>query len=305
MSLYEPEGFSLDIFKQRYAIHENETFQEASRRVSSYIAMAEKGLKRQEWEERFFQELSSNRFMPAGRIWYSAGRKTANMLNCFVVEASDSREGWGQLLYDTIVISGMGGGVGINFSDVRPRGSEIKGTGGHSTGSVSLMQLVNNCGEVIKDGGGRRTALMLSLGWEHPDCIEFLSKKLEMGQLTNANVSVLIEDSEQFMNDVKNNREISLKWKDEINKKVNASEVFDKMVSNALKSGEPGILNRGLANEMNTLGYHHPMSTTNPCGEIWLPPGGCCDLGSVVLSRFVKDGVIRFIFASKYGIRRC
>src|SRR6185369_6748816 len=137
--------------------------------------------------------LLENRLMPGGRIWYGSGRARGQLLNCFVIPTSDSREGWGKTLYDTVVIAGTGGGIGTNYSSIRPRGAPIKGAGGFATGAVSLMLAVNNVGDVMGAGGGRRIALMQCLSLSHPDIAEFLDKKLDLGALNNANVSVVFD----------------------------------------------------------------------------------------------------------------
>jgi len=149
-----------DVFRRSYAIDEKETWEMAALRVSEHVAAAEDSELRKKWQRRFFKEIVNNRFMPGGRIWYGSGRPKGQLLNCFVIPVGDSREGWGDLLKESLVISGTGGGVGINFSPVRPRGSEIKGTGGHATGPVSLMRMDNEVGHELVAGGGRRMAKM-------------------------------------------------------------------------------------------------------------------------------------------------
>jgi len=204
MTQYNPEGFSLQIFKDRYAVHENETFQEACERVAYFIASAEDGDKIRQFENRFFEILNTNRFSPGGRIWRGAGRKKSAMLNCFVVPSEDSREGWGQLLSDVTIISGLGGGIGISFNNIRPRGTEIKGTGGVATGAVSLMKIVNGVCNELREGGGRRSALMFCLSYDHPDIEEFLHVKLDKKELNNANISILVDNN--FFDLVKKDR---------------------------------------------------------------------------------------------------
>jgi ribonucleoside-diphosphate reductase alpha chain len=326
--MYEPQGFAKTIFTQRYAINEQETFSEACQRVANHIAVAENG-NRERWSERFYEVMVDNRFIPGGRIWYGSGRMKGQLLNCFVVPAEDSREGWGKTVSDMLIISGTGGGVGINFSPLRPRGTPIRGTGGESTGSVSLMEIINETGEVIKAGGGRRTALMQCLRYDHADIMEFMHKKfnkvdvndenisqvlmdtfpnlpkdeadkiVEMfgaGQediikslikyqldqrLKNANVSVLVDD--EFFRLVKEEEDIVFTWNGKETGRILAKDVWDLIVQNSWESGEPGILNIGLANEMNNIWYHKPLISTNPCGEIWLEEYGCCDLGAINL----------------------
>jgi ribonucleoside-diphosphate reductase alpha chain len=175
--MYKPEGMSEIIFRERYAAHKAETWEEACERVATAIARTEQNGKFIEYKERFYNVLVNGEFCPGGRILAGAGKPKQQLLNCFVLPAEDSREGWGKVLSDMIIVSGLGGGVGINGSEIRPRGSAIKGTGGHATGPVSLFDVINSAGEVVKAGGGRRTALMLCLDMAHPDVIEFIDKK--------------------------------------------------------------------------------------------------------------------------------
>jgi ribonucleoside-diphosphate reductase alpha chain len=294
MQEFEPTGLGLTIFKERYARSPEETWQEACRRVANHVAQAEENGKVRKYSDRFYEQLVSNRLNPGGRIWYGAGRPKAQLLNCFVVPTHDSREGWGKTTYDVIVISGLMGGVGINVSPIRYRGAAIKGTGGIATGAVSLMELINGVGNVIVGGGGRRMALMLCLDINHPDLEEFLEAKLDLEKLNNANISVVLPpelSSERFQEMVRNGEDIELEFGGvPTGKKLNAKELWDRLVDNSWASGEPGLLNGYLANKMNNIGYHKPLISTNPCGEIWLEEYGCCDLGALVLPRFVEDG---------------
>lgn len=289
---YTPTGLSETIFKDRYTIHPEESWANASNRLARHVASAEKGSKAEEWTEKFEDEIVNNRFMPGGRIWYGAGRPRAQLLNCFVVPTSDSREGWGKTLSDVIVISGMGGGVGVNCSPIRPRGAAINGTGGIATGAVSLMEMIDAVGDVLVAGGGRRMALMLDLNISHPDMPEFLDKKLDKGQLNNANVSVIIDKKvnvETFVRKVQRKETFDLSWGNSTRGNVNAAEIWEKIVNNAWSSGEPGVLNGDLANKESNIYYYKPLVSTNPCGEIWLEEYGCCDLGALVLPRFVDS----------------
>lgn len=293
--VFQPEGLGETIFKDRYTIHPDETWKEASMRLSNHAAQAEIDGKRISVAEEFYEEIVSNRFMPGGRIWYGSGRPRAQLLNCFVLggmASLDSREGWGKAIHDVIVISGMGGGVGINCSPVRPRGSRISGTGGIATGAVSLMQMVNAVGDVLVGGGGRRLALMLDLNITHPDMPEFLDKKLNKKELNNANVSIILDkrmSAEKLQDYVKNGKNFDLVYNNTVHGEVNAKEIWEKIVQNAWSSGEPGVLNGALANKQNNIWYHKPLVSTNPCGEIWLEEYGCCDLGALVLPRFIND----------------
>lgn len=289
---WEPQGLGLQIFKDRYARHENETWAEACKRVADHVANAEENGNVKRWADRFYSDLVDNRFMPGGRIWYGSGRPKAQLLNCFVVPTADSREGWGKTISDVIVVSGTGGGVGINCSPVRPRGSDIKGTGGKATGAVSLMQMIDRVGDVLVSGGGRRLALMLCLDINHPDLQEFLNVKLDLDELTNANISVVLNHpTSDFVTAVRENGQIDLSFGGRnVGLSLNARTLWDTLVGNAWRSGEPGVLNGYEANRMSNLWYYKPLISTNPCGEIWLEEYGCCCLGALVLPRFVVDG---------------
>jgi len=291
---FNPVGLGDTIFKQRYARSESETWEAACDRVATHVAQAENG-SREKWRGRFYQKLSEGLFVPGGRIWYGSGRAKGQLLNCFVVPTDDSREGWGQTVKDMLIISGTGGGVGTNYSPIRPRGTAIKGTGGEATGAVSLMEIINQTGEVIKAGGGRRTALMMCLRYDHADIMEFLNAKLDLERLNNANVSVLVDDD--FFKQVENNEDIVLKFRDRpildddgVERTIPAQELWGKIIENSYSSAEPGILNIGLANKMNNIYYYKPLIATNPCGEIWLEAYGCCCLGAVNLAQHIEDG---------------
>lgn len=287
---YEPQGFALDIFQQRYALHDHETFWEACDRVSNHVAAAESSGSVVRYRQEFAELLKRNEFMPGGRIWYGSGRPKAQLLNCFVAPTSDSREGWGKTFYDLTVICGTGGGLGINFSPTRPRGSVIAGHKGTATGAVSEMECVDAIGERLKAGGGRRTALMFCLSLTHGDLLEFLDKKLDLGQLNNANVSVWFDDDpEQFFAKVKAGEDLEFRHSGKVIGRAAARDIWDKIIQNAIKGGEPGLLNGYYFNRMSNIWYYSPIISTNPCGEIGLCAYDCCCLGALVLPRFVVD----------------
>jgi ribonucleoside-diphosphate reductase, adenosylcobalamin-dependent len=287
--MYDPQGLALEIFQKRYTLHPNETWLEACIRVANHVSEAENGANVIKYRSEFLDILQENLFSPGGRIWYGSGRPKGQLLNCFSVPCEDSREGWGRSVSDMIVIAGTGGGAGFNFSPIRPRGSIIAGTGGIATGAVSLMEIINMAGEVIKAGGGRRTALMFALNLDHGDLPEFLDKKLDLKQLNNANVSVWFnENPEEFFKKVKKDEQIELKFRGKTVKTVPAKQLWQKIIQNSLKTGEPGILNGYLANKMWNGYYWKPITITNPCGEIPMVNYGACCLGSLVLPRFVR-----------------
>lgn len=311
---FEPTGLGATIFSDRYA-EKGETFEEASMRVARHVAAAEESGNVDEFANRFYEQLASNRFCPGGRIWYGAGKDKAQLLNCYVLNTNgesdrDSREGWGRLTSDVIVISGLMGGIGINMNGIRPRGSEIKGTGGFATGAVSLMQLIDGVGDVIQGGGGRRMALMLSLDLDHPDIEEFLHSKIDKHALNNANISIVLPKDfaiTDFVERVKNDEQIELRFNGKATgKTIGARWIWECVVNNSWLNGEPGFLNGNYANEQNNIWYHRELETTNPCGEIWLENYGACCLGALVLPRFVENGEINWVALTesiKLGVR--
>ena len=265
---YEPTGLALEIFRSRHAAHPAEEWAEACDRVALHVSNAETGDARNAWRSKFADVLRRNLFMPGGRIWYGSGRARGQLLNCFVTGAGDSREAWGKTVSDSIVIAGTGGGVGINCSPVRPRGSQVRGTGGTATGAVSLMEIVNAAGEVIKAGGGRRTALMLALSLSHGDVVEFLDKKLDLKQLNNANVSVIFDDDpEKFFERpcACTMGQWSLVHQGKQVGSIPARTLWDRLVENALRNGEPGLLNGYLANKVSNIWNIESVVCTNPC----------------------------------------
>lgn len=266
--MWQPTGFGDTIFRERYAIEENETWPEACRRVAESVGKNET----KEIKEKFYKILVDRLFTPGGRIWYGAGRAKQGLLNCFVVPAEDSMRGWGKTVSNIMEITAMGGGVGINFSPVRGRGETIS-RGGEATGAVSLMDMCDRVGDVLRGGGGRRIAMMHSLNIDHPDIQEFITAKKDLNRLNNANVSVMIPQGFDYED-------------------LRHSTLFDTIVEGALSNGEPGILNGKLANEMNPMSHLYPLISTNPCGEIWLPAYGVCCLGALVLPRFYMNGRI-------------
>jgi len=292
---FRPTGFSETIFKERYALTPEETWEEACSRVAWQLALAEPSVKKQQYKDKFYDVLVNNLFVPGGRIWYNSGRNNPQLLNCFVLKHDlDSKEGWGDIAREMIITSMTGGGCGIDFSDVRPRGSLIGDQRGECPGPVELMELVDNCAEPIRAGGQRRVALMFSLDLDHPDIEEFLDKKLQKGKLTHANVSVRSKKTSDFIRAIKNDEDIELQWKGKGKKLVKARKIWDIIATNAYNSAEPGFLNWELALSESTISYIQDLVTTNPCGEIAMPSYDACCLGHLVLFRFVKNGKIDY-----------
>lgn len=291
MNKYSPEGLSLTIFKDRYSFTVDETWDQACQRVARQMALAEQPDKQSVYENKFYEVLVENLFVPGGRIWYNSGRNNPQLLNCFVLDPNkDSKEGWGNSAKNMIITSMTGGGCGDDFSDVRPRGASISSHKGESPGPVELMKLIDGCANPVRAGGVRRVALMNSLDLDHPDIEEFLDAKLTKGQLTHANVSVRSKHTKEFIKAVKNDSDWELSWKGKYKKNIKATHIWNKIVTNAYNSAEPGFLNWELVESESTISYIEQLVTTNPCGEIALSAYDCCCLGHLVLPRFVKNG---------------
>jgi ribonucleoside-diphosphate reductase alpha chain len=276
------------ILKERYLQQGEQTWEDVAKRLARSVAMAEDSTKFDEWNQKFFDELKNFNFIPGGRIITNAGKSKPYLLNCNIISVDDSRESIGEMLKEILMISGTGGGVGLSFSKLRPKGTAITTNGGFSSGPISFMRCADQVAATIKTGGGRRAALMISLSVYHPDIEEFLHVKLDLGQLTNANISVEIDN--KFIQAVKDDANWDLTWAGRIVKTVKAKEIWDKIITNAWKCGEPGIMNLGYMNEMSNSYYYSKIESTNPCGEIPGPAYASCDLGSINVSNFVRDG---------------
>lgn len=208
---------------------------------------------------------------------------------CFVLENQlDSREGWARISHDMIMTSMCGGGAGIDFSDVRPSGAEIKGQRGFCPGPLSLMKLINSNGFPVRAGGERRVALMFSLDSTHPDIEAFIDSKLVNGDLQLANISVRFMRTRDFIDTVKNDGDWELSWKGKYKAKIKARTLWHKILQNTYNSAEPGFLNWELVQEESTISYIRPLITTNPCGELPLAANESCCLGHLVLPRYIS-----------------
>src|SRR5712692_9457355 len=226
--------------------------------------------------------------------------------NCFVIPSpEDSRQGILDNLKLMTEIMARGGGVGINLSTLRPRGSYIKTVNGTASGPCSWAQLYSVAtADVIQQGGSRRGALMLMLDDTHPDIEEFITVKRTRGKIEHANLSVCISDA--FMQAVKDDAEWKLTWLGELKKTVRARHLWDLICKSAWESAEPGMVFMDRCNKLSNTWYYEEIRCVNPCGEQPLPPWGVCNLGALNLSAFVKDGQMdweRLASASKVAMR--
>ena len=193
------------IFKDKYAYPGEKSWKECSKRVARAVADPEKPEQRENVEKRFYDAINSGDFCPGGRILFGAGRNKYNMLNCYVLDPEDSVESIGKVVSDMYKISCAGGGIGFNFSKVRPKGDDIQNMQWSAPGSLSVMKMVNEIGEHVRAGKNRRTALMAILNVSHPDFLEFLHVKLDRNELNNFNISVAVTN--KFIAAVENDEE--------------------------------------------------------------------------------------------------
>ena len=266
----------------------DETIGDTWRRVAKTAALTEKDPTL--WEKRFYSILKDFQFLPAGRILANAGTKRANatLFNCYVMDRiPDSIDGIFDIVKEAAITQKEGGGVGFDFSTIRPRGAPIHGSDSQASGPVSFMYILDSACKTILSSGHRRGAQMAVLRCDHPDIEEFIVAKLKSGVLTMFNLSVAVTD--EFIQAVKCNADWHLCFKDKIYRTIKARELWEKIIHSAYGCGDPGVIFIDRMNRMNNLNYCETISATNPCGEQPLPSSGACLLGSINLTRFVKD----------------
>jgi len=235
--------------------------------------------------------LLDQRFMPAGRVQAAIGSpRVVTPWNCFVSQTiTDSFTGIMKTARDAGETMRLGGGIGYDFSTLRPKGSLIKSLGSSSSGPVSFMDIFDAICGTISSAGHRRGAQMGVLRVDHPDILEFIHAKRNENRLTRFNISVGITD--EFMHAVKDGNTFSLKWRGKVYSKVDARNLWDEIMRSTWDWAEPGVLFIDRINEMNNLWYCETISATNPCGEQPLPPYGACLLGSFNLVKYIgTDG---------------
>jgi ribonucleoside-diphosphate reductase alpha chain len=254
-------------------------------RVAKSLASIEKSPKR--WEKIFYSTLKDFKFLPAGRILAGAGTgRSVTLFNCFVMgTVPDSIPGIFDMLKEAAITMQQGGGIGYDFSTIRPSGSDVKGVAADASGPLSFMNVWDSMCQTIMSAGSRRGAMMATMRCDHPDILSFVDAKSDSQKLRMFNLSVLVTD--KFMDAVKNKKDWSLMFDKKIYKTVSAKYLWDKIMQSTYDFAEPGVIFIDRINAMNNLNYCETISATNPCGEQPLPPYGACLLGSINLPKMI------------------
>jgi len=263
------------------------TIEDTWRRVAT--ALAEPEADKAAWAERFYEAMAGFKFLPAGRVVAGAGSaRNVTLFNCFVMGTiPDDMAGIFTQLREAALTLQQGGGIGYDFSTLRPKGAPVKGVGADASGPLSFMDVWDAMCKTIMSAGYRRGAMMATLRCDHPDIEAFIEVKSEPGRLRMFNLSVLVTDA--FMQAVKEDAPWELKFSGTTFKVVPARELWDKIMRATYAYAEPGVIFIDRINRRNNLHYCETISATNPCGEQPLPPYGACLLGSINLAALVRD----------------
>ncbi len=292
---------TLLVLKKRYLLKDEaqnvietprELFERVARAVSEGELAFEKHKSREEVEEKFFEMMGNLEFLPNSPTLMNAGTQLGQLSACFVLPVEDSMESIFTSLKNMAIIHQTGGGTGFDFSRLRPKGDLVRTTKGEASGPVSFMSIFNHATGIIVQGGRRRGANMGILRCDHPDIVEFVEAKLDGYSFSNFNLSVGI--TEKFMRALRKGESIEL-INPRTKKKtatIKAAALFDLIVYSAWKSGDPGLVFLDEINRHNTTPWLGKIEATNPCGEIPLLPYESCNLGSIDLSKFVKNGAL-------------
>ncbi|WP_118137070.1 adenosylcobalamin-dependent ribonucleoside-diphosphate reductase [Oceanicella sp. SM1341] len=274
-------------FKEAGGTAHDATVEDSWRRVARSLAAVEADPAA--WEEKFYHALEDFRYLPAGRILAGAGtERSVTLFNCFVMgTVPDSMAGIFDMLKEAALTMQQGGGIGYDFSTIRPRGAPVKGVGADASGPLSFMDVWDAMCRTIMSAGSRRGAMMATMRCDHPDIEDFITAKRDPARLRMFNLSVLVTDP--FMDAVKADGSWDLVFKGKVYRTVQARDLWNRIMQSTYDYAEPGVIFIDRINKMNNLAYCETIAATNPCGEQPLPPYGACLLGSINLARLVKN----------------
>jgi len=267
----------------------DESVEDTWSRVALAVSAAETTQARKQWAGEFVKILKDFRFLPAGRVVAGAGSgRAVTLFNCFVMGTiGDDMRSIFDNLKEAALTMQQGGGIGHDFSTLRPAGAEVKGVGADASGPVSFMDVWDAMCRTIMSAGARRGAMMATLRCDHPDIEAFIEAKRDKERLRNFNLSVLVTDP--FMNAVKRDEPWDLVFGGKVYRTVSARGLWDRIMASTYAYAEPGVIFIDRINQRNNLWYAEQISTTNPCGEQPLPAYGACLLGSVNLAKLIKQ----------------
>ncbi len=263
------------------------TVEDSWRRIARDLARAED--KPGVWEEKFYAALEDFKYLPAGRITAGAGTaRQVTLFNCFVMgTVPDSMSGIFDMLKEAALTMQQGGGIGYDFSTIRPRGADVKGVAADASGPLSFMDVWDAMCRTIMSAGSRRGAMMATMRCDHPDIEQFITAKSDSARLRMFNMSVLISDA--FMEAVKADGSWELQFDGKVYHTVEARDLWNKIMQATYDYAEPGVIFIDRINKANNLNYIENICATNPCGEQPLPPYGACLLGSINMARLVSN----------------
>ena len=287
-----PMAISQQIWDMKYRLKDQngtfleQTVQDTWRRIAKALSEVETEPKK--WETIFYNALTDFKFLPAGRITAGSGTKrNVTLFNCFVMGViPDSMSGIFDMLKEAALTMQQGGGIGYDFSTIRPKGSLVKGIAADASGPVSFMDVWDSMCRTIMSAGSRRGAMMATMRCDHPDIEEFIAAKSDSQKLRMFNLSVLVTDA--FMDAVKKGEDWKLIYNNKVYSVIKAADLWDQIMRATYNFAEPGVIFIDRINATNNLSYCETITATNPCGEQPLPPYGACLLGSINLAKLVE-----------------
>ncbi|MEM1074832.1 MAG: adenosylcobalamin-dependent ribonucleoside-diphosphate reductase [Pseudomonadota bacterium] len=263
------------------------TVEDTWRRIAQDLARVEDNPAK--WEKKFYGALEDFKYLPAGRITAGAGTARAvTLFNCFVMgTVPDSMGGIFDMLKEAALTMQQGGGIGYDFSTIRPKGAAVAGVAADASGPLSFMDVWDAMCRTIMSAGSRRGAMMATMRCDHPDIADFIAAKSDPARLRMFNMSVLVTDA--FMEAVKADERWDLTFDDKVFQTIKARDLWNTIMQATYDYAEPGVIFIDRINQANNLNYCEKIAATNPCGEQPLPPYGACLLGSINLARLVKE----------------